>query len=57
VAAGGARLKEQEELLTDVTSHVKRSGKIRDAQAQNLDDFTTAVDAIISGDDDSEVFA
>jgi hypothetical protein len=55
VAAGGARLKElDQELLIDVTSHVKKSGKIIDAQAQNLGDFTTAVDDIISGNDDGE---
>jgi hypothetical protein len=43
-----------QELLKDVNKHIRASDKLADGQANDVRDFTTAVDGIISGDDDGE---
>ena len=51
----GERQKElNAELKKDVDKHVRASDKLADAQAKDLGEFTTAVDAIIGGDDDAK---
>jgi hypothetical protein len=49
--AVGRQKQLNQELFRDVNKHIRASDKLADGQANDLRNFNTAVDGIISGDD------